>query len=126
MMNWKERSIKMEMESFMADAANRISENRKRYGALRSFYKRAAIQASQKLGMEISEYHIVMVQIALAESKIALRLVDDDTYAELSALFALAGDFSHLKAENFRETMMTDVEEEIKDIARRLAPDDPQ
>jgi len=126
MMNWKERSIKMEMESFMADAANRISENRKRYGALRSFYKRAAIQASQKLGMEISEYHIVMVQIALAESKIALRRVDDDTYAELSALFALAGDFSHLKAENFRETMMTDVEEEIKDIARRLAPDDPQ
>jgi hypothetical protein len=114
----------MEMENFMADATNRISENRKRYGAMRSFYKRAAIQASQKLGMEISEYHIVMIQIALAESKIALRRVDDETYAELSALFALAGDFSHLKADNFHDTMMTDVEEDIKDLARKFAPDD--
>jgi len=113
----------MEIENFMASAANKITENRKHYGALRSFYKRAAIQASQKLGMEIGEYHIVMIQIALAESKIAMRRVDDDSYAELSALFALAGEFSHLKAANFHDTMMTDVEEDIKEIARRFAPE---
>jgi hypothetical protein len=65
-----------------------------------------------------------MIQIALAESKIALRRVDDETYSELSALFALAGDFSHLKAENFKDTMLVDIEEEIKDIARKFSPDD--
>ena len=113
----------MDVEHYMADAAGRINENRKKYGAVRSFYKRAAIQASQKLGMEINEYHIVMIQIALAESKIAMRKVDDETYGELSALFALAGEFSHLKSANFHDTMVTDVEEDIKEMARRLAPE---
>ncbi len=95
-------------------ATKLISEHQKMYESIDGFYRRAAVTASHKLNREVSEYDIVMIEMSVVESKIALNRQDTDSYARLAVLASLAAQFALIKSENYKETNLVDVQETIK------------
>jgi hypothetical protein len=95
-------------------ATQLIADHQKTYESIDGFYRRAAVTASHKLNREVSEYDIVMIEMSVVESKIALNRQDTDSYARLAVLASLASQFSFIKSENYKDTNLVDVHESIK------------
>lgn len=95
-------------------ATKLISDHQKAYESIDGFYRRAAVTASHKLNREVSEYDIVMIEMSVVESKIALNRQDTESYARLAVLVSLASQFAHIKSENYKETNLVDVHESLK------------
>jgi len=96
------------------EASRLITDHQKKYESIEGFYRRAAVTASHKLNREVSEYDIILVEMSVIESKIALNRTDFESYARLAVLSSLAAQFSTIKSENYAGTNLVDVTETIK------------
>jgi hypothetical protein len=95
-------------------ATKLIADHQKAYESIDGFYRRAAVTASHKLNREVSEYDIVMIEMSVVESKIALNKEDIESYARLAVLASLAAQFALIKSENYKATNLVDVHESIR------------
>lgn len=104
------------VEGVLTDAAKSLNARHNQYGNARSYYKRAAVNASHKLNREVSEYEVLMHELAILEARIAMDRNDYGSYVESALLTALAAQFSVPGTEkHFDQTLRTDMTEALRD-----------
>lgn len=104
------------VEGVLVDAAKRLNARHAQYGNARSYYKRAAVNASHKLNREVSEYEVLAHELAVFEARVAMDREDYSAYVESVLLTALAAQFClPTEEKNFDKTLRTDMAETLRD-----------
>ena len=118
----------MEMQDVLTEAARGINKTTEAYGSIYHLYRQAALSATVKTGKEVTEYDIVIMQMAFTEAQMTLNRLDLQAYSTLATLASLAGGYAKTDVvdKSGRPSFVAEVEErltqDIRDMAQKLAP----
>lgn len=104
------------IEGVMTDAAKELNNRHNQYGNFRSYYKKAAFNASHKLNREVTEYEVLMHELAVLETRIAINRTDYASYVGSVLLTSLGAQFSTPSiGKHFESILRTEMEEAVRE-----------
>ena len=110
------------IDTTLLNAAKLSGDHADLYGDHVKFWDKAATLASIKLGRPLSGHDMIMAKIAMLEARIANKWDEAENYAHITSLHAIAS--LYIKPKSAIETMLTNVEQDIKDMASKLVNGD--